>query len=290
MRYYPFGEVRWQNGSTPTGRTYTGQMAEPSGLGSLMDYNAREYSPVLGRFLSADTIVPNPNNSQDFNRYAYVRNSPLKYTDSTGHTIDGYTPDWAQYIVYGGALAAVGAVYYSNPQIARQAEQAIRVLDTSSRSLAETPPQLTNTAHGDTPVAEIPYVLAFPLGSADQLKPVVEGYPLGQQPGSIICTTPLDEGTTNRLSQLPQYLANGSRTDKWVDAIANKYKMTRSERQGFGDYIEKEKSGSGSGGSEGGINARGDFSYGDLDRLAREYLELPDDATPSDIRAREQNK
>ena len=58
MRYYPFGEVRWQNGSTPTDRTFTGQLAEPSGLGSLMNYNAREYSPVLGRFLSADSIVP----------------------------------------------------------------------------------------------------------------------------------------------------------------------------------------------------------------------------------------
>ena len=85
MRFYPFGEVRWQNGSTPTDRTFTGQLAEPSGLGSLMNYNAREYSPVLGRFLSADTIVPNPGSSQSLNRYSYVENSPLIHIDPSGH-------------------------------------------------------------------------------------------------------------------------------------------------------------------------------------------------------------
>ncbi len=57
-----------------------------------MDYNAREYSPVLGRFLSADTIVPNPGNPNSFNRYSYVENSPLEYIDPTGH--DALGADW----------------------------------------------------------------------------------------------------------------------------------------------------------------------------------------------------
>ena len=70
MRFYPFGEVRWQNGTIPTDRTFTSQLAEPTGLGSLMNYNAREYSPVLGRFLSADTIVPKASAPQSFNRYS----------------------------------------------------------------------------------------------------------------------------------------------------------------------------------------------------------------------------
>ncbi|MCC6606008.1 MAG: hypothetical protein IT327_22565 [Anaerolineae bacterium] len=47
--------------------------------------NARYYVPYLNRFLSADTIVPNPNNPQSFNRYSYVYNNPVKFTDSTGH-------------------------------------------------------------------------------------------------------------------------------------------------------------------------------------------------------------
>ena len=48
-------------------------------------YNARYYDGTLGRFLSADTIVPSPANPQSLNRYAYTLNNPLRYTDPTGH-------------------------------------------------------------------------------------------------------------------------------------------------------------------------------------------------------------
>ena len=46
---------------------------------------ARWYDAQLGRWISADTIVPNPANSQSFNRFAYVYNNPLKYVDPSGH-------------------------------------------------------------------------------------------------------------------------------------------------------------------------------------------------------------
>lgn len=46
-------------------------------------YEYRYYDPFFGRFVSPNTIVPNPLNSQDLNRYSYVRNSPLTYTDPT---------------------------------------------------------------------------------------------------------------------------------------------------------------------------------------------------------------
>ncbi len=57
-----------------TDRRYTGQRWEAS-LG-LYDYGARFYSPGLGRFVSADTVVPIPGNPQDWNRYAYALNNP----------------------------------------------------------------------------------------------------------------------------------------------------------------------------------------------------------------------
>ena len=63
--------------------TYTGQQVDAQT--GLMFYNARWYDPALGRFVSADTIVPNPGNPQDLNRYAYVRNSPVKYIDPSGY-------------------------------------------------------------------------------------------------------------------------------------------------------------------------------------------------------------
>jgi len=83
--YKPWGESRWSSGTLPTDRKLTGQRSEEATLGSLYDYGARAYSPRLGRFLSADTIVPSPGDPQSLNRYAYVRNNPLRYTDPTGH-------------------------------------------------------------------------------------------------------------------------------------------------------------------------------------------------------------
>jgi RHS repeat-associated protein len=89
MKYTPYGETRYTWGSTPTDRLFTGQRAE-SNLGSLYDYNARFYSPAIGRFISADTIVPNPKSPQQFNRYAYTNNNPLKYIDPSGHFLQCY--------------------------------------------------------------------------------------------------------------------------------------------------------------------------------------------------------
>jgi hypothetical protein len=50
-----------------------------------MHYGARFYSPRLGRFISADSIVPEPGNPQALNRYTYVYNNPLRYTDPSGY-------------------------------------------------------------------------------------------------------------------------------------------------------------------------------------------------------------
>jgi len=66
-----------------TNRGYTGhEMDDEVGL---VNMNARIYDPVLGRFLSADGVLPDPYDLQAFNRYSYVGNNPLKYTDPTGH-------------------------------------------------------------------------------------------------------------------------------------------------------------------------------------------------------------
>lgn len=46
---------------------------------------ARYYLPGLGRFLSADTIVPDLGNPQSYNRYSYVYNNPLIHIDPDGH-------------------------------------------------------------------------------------------------------------------------------------------------------------------------------------------------------------
>ena len=84
-----YGQKRWSSGEEQTDFGFNSQREE-SEFG-LYDYQARYFSPLLGRFISADTIVPDFSNPQSLNRYAYVYNNPLKFTDPTGHD-----PWWLQ--------------------------------------------------------------------------------------------------------------------------------------------------------------------------------------------------
>lgn len=53
----------------------------------LVHMGGRVYDPRLGRFLSADPLIPAAYDGQSLNRYAYAWNNPLTFTDP-----DGYTP------------------------------------------------------------------------------------------------------------------------------------------------------------------------------------------------------
>ena len=84
LTYYPYGATRTNVPGTPVNvpYKYTGKELDSTGL---YYYEARYYDPSLGRFISADTIVPRPRDPQEFNRYSYAGNNPLIYTDPTGH-------------------------------------------------------------------------------------------------------------------------------------------------------------------------------------------------------------
>jgi RHS repeat-associated protein len=77
----------WQQGSAPAPWGYTGEHWDAN-VG-LLYLRARWYDPTVGRFTQADRIVPNPLNSQAWNRYAYGLNNPLRYTDPSGYCADG---------------------------------------------------------------------------------------------------------------------------------------------------------------------------------------------------------
>jgi len=88
QRYLPFGQVRTDVSSPNpqsnyTDFAFTGQRAV-SGL-SLMDYHARMYDNLIGRFIQPDVIIPSESSPQSFNRFSYVLNSPINATDPTGH-------------------------------------------------------------------------------------------------------------------------------------------------------------------------------------------------------------
>lgn len=88
--YYPFGEEIAGTFSTSyTGRMqFTGHerdLANAAGQGDDLDYmHARHYSPITGRFLSVDPMTGSPEEPQSWNRYSYVVNRPLTFTDPTG--------------------------------------------------------------------------------------------------------------------------------------------------------------------------------------------------------------
>ena len=93
--YDAWGKRRWPNGADDTGslplsqttRGFTGQ-EELSDVG-LVHLNGRIYDPLIARMTSADPMVPDPLNGQAWNRYSYVVNNPLAFTDPSGYCFLG---------------------------------------------------------------------------------------------------------------------------------------------------------------------------------------------------------
>jgi RHS repeat-associated protein len=67
-----------------TDRGFTGhEMLDHLGL---VHMNGRIYDPHISRFLSPDPFIQFPGFFDSYNRYSYVLNNPLKYTDPSGYT------------------------------------------------------------------------------------------------------------------------------------------------------------------------------------------------------------
>jgi RHS repeat-associated protein len=116
--YNPWGEVI----STPIAgesRSWVGLRQDESGQFYM---KARFYEPVLGRFLSPDSLIDQ--GVLGYNRYAYVSNNPMNFVDPTGHDkADGNggssTKKPKAIVIYGGTTKQM------NRRIAR-AENYIR--------------------------------------------------------------------------------------------------------------------------------------------------------------------
>jgi RHS repeat-associated protein len=90
---------------------YTGQENDIDT--GLMYYGARYYSPEYRIFIQPDTMLPDPYNPQALNRYAYVLNNPVKYTNPSGHI-----PQIAAALVGAGLVLLTAWSYYDLIQTA----------------------------------------------------------------------------------------------------------------------------------------------------------------------------
>lgn len=105
FEYEPFGKEKYiLNPNLKFDPSYTGQIYDVET--GLYYYNARYYNPELGRFIQADTIVPDAENLQAHNRYSYVLNNPFKYTDPSGHSFMSWFKKLAG-IFIGAAITAL---------------------------------------------------------------------------------------------------------------------------------------------------------------------------------------
>lgn len=91
------------NGLTILDRGYTGH--EHLQSVGLLHMNGRLYDPKLHRFLQPDNYIQALNNTQNYNRYGYVLNNPLKYTDYSGEKFKLTFSD-----IVAGIATVVGAV------------------------------------------------------------------------------------------------------------------------------------------------------------------------------------
>lgn len=83
--YDAWGNQTVTNNTFAFHRGYTGH--EHLREFGVINMNGRMYDPVLGCFFSPDPFVQMPEYSQNFNRYAYCLNNPLRYTDPDGEWI-----------------------------------------------------------------------------------------------------------------------------------------------------------------------------------------------------------
>jgi RHS repeat-associated protein len=128
LSYDAWGKRRNANGTDDTAgsttslssRGFTGE--EQLSVAGLVHLNGRVYDPILARMTSADPTTPRPLSTQEWNRYAYASNRPLKYVDPTGYNSQLLDPIVVQPPSYwygagasGGSGNGSGSIYVWGP-------------------------------------------------------------------------------------------------------------------------------------------------------------------------------
>ena len=125
-RSSPYGEYRVTPSAGRTDKGFTGRAQNDEV--ALIYMRARYYVPGVGRFASADSIVPFVSNPQTLNRFSYCIGNPLVLTDPTGHYFSlegrsdglGFRTDTngdIYWIIQGGSVFAPQEVTVANVEL-----------------------------------------------------------------------------------------------------------------------------------------------------------------------------
>jgi RHS repeat-associated protein len=97
--YLPFGEDTQPLTGDPM--RFAGKELDPES--ALQNFEARYYRNTWGRFTQVDPVDGSLSDTQSWNRYAYARNNPLRFTDPSGLSYSGQVllPDAAGPVFYG---------------------------------------------------------------------------------------------------------------------------------------------------------------------------------------------
>ena len=117
LAYDAWGQRRdatdWDGAATATElRGFTGH--EHLDRTGFIHMNRRVYDPRIGRFLSPDPVTQSPENGQNYNRYSYVFNNPLRYSDPSGYKaqqIVVWAPTGGNFDGGGGGLSGLSGYF-----------------------------------------------------------------------------------------------------------------------------------------------------------------------------------
>jgi len=94
--YKPYGETWVQEGDKSNRPKFNSQELDVET--GYYFYNARYYEAEIGRFITADNIIPEEYSTQSWNRFSYCKGNPIKYKDPTGHEYSGNAYDYSMVV------------------------------------------------------------------------------------------------------------------------------------------------------------------------------------------------
>jgi RHS repeat-associated protein len=136
--------------------------------------NGRVYDPRIGRFISADPFVQAPTNSQSYNRYSYVFNSPVSFTDPSGYFSWRSIFSWESFfktsmVITAGSINPLAGIILSIGYGKSTTGSGGRSETRSSNSGASSVPYTSSNAFGFSITPDLNY---YDSVSADSVTPV----------------------------------------------------------------------------------------------------------------------